>query len=719
MAVATLGIRHASKSTAEKKKQALRPDIQGLRAFAVVAVVLDHLLGWPTGGFVGVDVFFVLSGFLITGLLLREYERTGTISFTGFYKRRVKRILPASMLVLAVSSVAAYLVFNFARFTTTLWDAVWSALFASNWRFAIAGTDYFQADGPVSPIQHYWSLAVEEQFYFVWPLVMLVAIGSARKWPGGKISPRAAAGLAIVAVSVLSFAWAVWETQNNNGVAYFSTMSRAWELGLGAMLAVFAPVFSRIPAMLRPVLAWAGLAGMIIAVFVTTAGPLFPAPGALLTVVATCVVVASGTGAAEHKFLAPLTNRVAQYIGNISFSLYLWHFPVIIIGSQLLDEVDLFGQLVLAGVFVALAVYSYHLVEDPIRKSSWLDDKAGRREREFHFSTGHKLTALSALALLTAAVVIPVLIPKAEVPVATRVQVPVQPAKEAVPKFAPKLAALQSQLAAALRADAWPELSPSIDSVIAGGQVPVDVMPCGMEAKLVKPETCTWGDPAAKKTAVILGDSISLTYVNTLREAVGDRNGWSVRSYGTFACAFADERSLGISTSDACEARNADAVKVINELRPDVVFLAHHYLDRKPEGSTIAITGEQWQSALKSKIDELLPAAGKVVLLSPPPADKDIKSCFTRTSLPLDCMSRKPERWYLINKSEQALAKTVGAVHVDTSNWFCVDDMCPSFAGNVPVKMDWAHMSPAYQAELGEVAREQLTLAGVFPLASE
>ncbi len=158
-----------------------RPDVEGLRALAVVAVIVDHLFDWPSGGFVGVDVFFVISGFLITGLLLKEYERTKTISFLDFYKRRVRRIMPAALLVLVVSTAVSFLVFNVVRAQASLWDAIWSALFVSNWHFASAGTDYFASDGPISPFRHYWSLSVEEQFYLVWPVLIFLVITFARR----------------------------------------------------------------------------------------------------------------------------------------------------------------------------------------------------------------------------------------------------------------------------------------------------------------------------------------------------------------------------------------------------------------------------------------------------------------------------------------------------------------------------------------------------------
>ena len=161
-----------------------RSDIQGLRMIAVLLVVLSHLFHWPQGGFIGVDVFFVISGFLITGSLLHTFEKTGRISFSNFYRRRVRRIVPAATLVLIATCVVASFVFTASRFRSTVLDAVAAFFFVSNWRYGVEGTDYFNASGPISALQHYWSLSVEEQFYFVWPAVIF-AIGIAaakRAW---------------------------------------------------------------------------------------------------------------------------------------------------------------------------------------------------------------------------------------------------------------------------------------------------------------------------------------------------------------------------------------------------------------------------------------------------------------------------------------------------------------------------------------------------------
>jgi peptidoglycan/LPS O-acetylase OafA/YrhL len=304
-----------------------RWDIQGLRAFAVIAVVLDHLFRWPRGGFVGVDVFFVISGFLITGLLIREHERTGRISFLDFYRRRVKRIMPASLLVLFVGTVASYMAFNSVRANEIRSDSVWAALFGANWRFLTQSTDYFNIDGPISPFQHYWSLSVEEQFYFVWPwLMLLIYAVMLRAAVRSQSTARVVIGAILLVISGTSFAWAVVETADNATRAYFDTFARVWELGVGALLAVAVPVLIKLPRVLRPAMAWLGLVGMTVSLFVVSAETGFPAPAAALPVLSTALVIAAGTFAdfrEQQRFLFPLTNRLSNYVGDLSYSLYL------------------------------------------------------------------------------------------------------------------------------------------------------------------------------------------------------------------------------------------------------------------------------------------------------------------------------------------------------------------------------------------------------------
>jgi peptidoglycan/LPS O-acetylase OafA/YrhL len=270
-------------------------DIQGLRMVAVITVLANHLWGWPHGGFVGVDVFFVISGFLITGNLLRGAERTGNVSFKSFYWSRIRRIVPAATVVLIVTFVASTLVFLPFRAEQVGIDALVAFVFMSNWWFAANQTDYFAGGDAVSPVQHFWSLSVEEQFYFVWPaLIFLIGLVVAKKaWTHDR--RMRLAGAVMGATVAASLGWALYETATAPTWAYFNTFSRVWELGAGALLATAVGALARIPLKARPWLSWAGLSTITASVFFIDEQSVgFPAPWAMLPVAGAAMVIAAG-----------------------------------------------------------------------------------------------------------------------------------------------------------------------------------------------------------------------------------------------------------------------------------------------------------------------------------------------------------------------------------------------------------------------------------------
>ncbi|MDR6199305.1 peptidoglycan/LPS O-acetylase OafA/YrhL [Microbacterium sp. SORGH_AS428] len=681
------------------KKRTFRPDIQGLRAVAVIVVILDHLIGWPPGGFVGVDVFFVISGFLITGLLLREHARTGSISFTGFYLRRAKRILPAAILVVAFSVVAGYLLFNRARAEQTALDGIWSTFFAANWRFASLGTDYFNADSGISPLQHFWSLAVEEQFYFIWPWLMLAIFSllSLRSTQNSRTAHRVI-GLTMFAIVLASFVWALHETQTNPNLAYFSTFSRAWELGVGALIAVAAGRFERIPLAVRTALGWIGLSGIAAALFVIhsdTGG--FPAPWAMLPVLSTACVIIAGTGG-EQRYLWPLMNPVSSWIGDVSYSLYIWHFPLIVFG------IALFGgePAVLAGIFVATFVISwvsYTLVEDPLRRSRWYGMPAVRRPRRSKrlfpdglwrgrdVIVGVVALGLAVAGLSTAAITERTVSPPngAYTPPVTGAQM--TPTPTDTTSSTPELDALQADLAASLTQTRWPDdLTPTMDDAIRESQAPSDVMPCGSENRVES--DCAWGDPAATHTILMVGNSVSMTYVEAVRTAIGNDRGWRVVAWGMFGCPFTDWNVDNINDLDVvpegCAQRHDQAVDAINSVNPDLVL----------------VSGIGSREGTASQLQKIT-AQSQVMFMIGPPTDKNPKECFTPTSSPADCVSSLPTDW----GGREAALSTFGE-RIDTRPWFCHDAQCPPFAGTVPMKMDRAHMTAEYAQRIAPVIRE-------------
>lgn len=360
--------------TAETPRRAIRVDIQGLRALAVLLVILNHVFGWPGGGFVGVDVFFVISGFIITSTLLREWDRDGTISFAGFYIRRIKRILPAAVLVLIATFVAAAVLLPLERARSVAVDSIWVLFFGANFRMQAEGVDYFQQSLPASPLQHYWSLSIEEQFYFIWPWLMLGVLYIATKYIRGRGAAKLIL-LGVIGLGVLaSLAWGLVETSEAPTAAYFSSLARFWELGVGALAAIALPLLlrQRIAPSIGAVISYIGVAGIIASVFVINEGTAFPGTAALLPVAGALLVMIGGYGGDAHysHLMMPLTNRAARYVGDISYSLYLWHWPIAVLMLAILPRGGRYFAAVLLLTFI-LSALSYRFVEDPIRRSSW------------------------------------------------------------------------------------------------------------------------------------------------------------------------------------------------------------------------------------------------------------------------------------------------------------------------------------------------------------
>ncbi|GIF25148.1 peptidoglycan/LPS O-acetylase OafA/YrhL [Actinoplanes tereljensis] len=328
-----------------------RPDIEGLRAVAVIAVVLFHA-GVPGvgGGYIGADVFFVISGFLITSLMMREMATTGELSLLRFWGRRARRILPAATLVLVTVVLAGYHWLGSARGDEIAEDGRWAALFAANFNFAAQGVDFLQSQSAPSPLQHLWSLAVEEQFYLVWPALVGLLI-----WLGLRHATPLLLGLAVAC----SVGCSIWQTGT---WSYFSPATRGWELGAGCLLALVADRLDRIPAPLSTGLAGVGLGGIVVAALSFDDSTPMPGYAALLPVLATVLVLAGrGDGLLG---LAPL-----RWIGRISYPLYLWHWPVLIIAEQSYGPLSARTRLALVLVSVVLSIVTYLLVEAPIRHS--------------------------------------------------------------------------------------------------------------------------------------------------------------------------------------------------------------------------------------------------------------------------------------------------------------------------------------------------------------
>lgn len=355
------------KSTTSK----FRLDIQGLRALAVTLVILCHAsVPHFAGGYVGVDVFFVISGFVITGLLTRSPTRGIVSNLTIFYARRIRRILPASTLVLIATVAASYYWLGSYAGQRLVPDVRWASLFAVNFHFIAVGTDYFTKNQPPSLVLQYWSLALEEQFYIFFPALLFGIIG----FTAGR-RHRMYLLSALGAVVIVSAWWSVVETPHNPVDAYFSPFTRFWELGLGGLIALLPPTWQLRNRAASAAIGWFGLGAVIVAAVLLNAQSAYPGWLAWWPCAGAAAILWVGRENTPFGPTMALSLRPFIYVGAISYSLYLWHFAWLNIPLQYATTAmsPTSRILQIAGASIC-AVISYHFIENPFRRSRWITE---------------------------------------------------------------------------------------------------------------------------------------------------------------------------------------------------------------------------------------------------------------------------------------------------------------------------------------------------------
>jgi peptidoglycan/LPS O-acetylase OafA/YrhL len=500
------------KANPNPSKEGFRPDVEGLRAVAVGAVLLYHAgVPFAPGGYVGVDVFFVISGFLITGLLLRELESAGTVALARFYSRRAKRLLPLTVVVLAVVVLLSWLLFDPVRMDEVSLGVVASGLYVMNWLLAVRATDYFAAGLQASPVQHFWTLAVEEQFYLLWPTVLLIVAWWSRRTGRGL---RPVLAVTIAAIVVSSLAYSIYSTESQAGAAYFSTLTRVWELALGGMLALV-PVsrLGNLPRAWAGLMAWAGLGAIAFSTVRFNDDTLFPGYAALLPTLGTAAVIAAGfattpgktpAGAARLLTLGPI-----RHVGRLSYSWYLWHWPPLVFAAALWGSLSpLEGTAVLAASYFP-ALLTNRLIEKPFLYSEMLT-RFPRRA----LALGGACTSLSvALGLLLFAVT-------PTVPEAPESQV-------AGAATLHNGHALQTSAKAVHPTPREAETKENRPRMYADG--------CHLDLTEVESPECVYGNPSSDTTVVLFGDSHAMQWFPALNSLARERN-WRLVGFTKSAC---------------------------------------------------------------------------------------------------------------------------------------------------------------------------------------
>ena len=689
-----------------------RPDIEGLRAVAVLLVLAYHarIPGFP-GGYIGVDVFYVVSGFLITGLIVRELRATGRVDLLTFYARRARRLLPAALVVIALTVIASAIVLPPLRVPDVAADGAAAALYVSNIRFAAQATDYLQAELDPSPLLHFWSLGVEEQFYLFWPALLLLVAGR-----GTNIRRI---GLVVGVVALLSFALGVVWTDSDAPLAFFLLPARAWELAVGAALAIGVARLSRIPISLTPVVVGAGLALIVIGAVIFDTDTPFPGTAALLPVIGTALVIAGGIPQPLNAMSRLVSVRPMRWIGGISYSLYLWHWPLLVLPAAAVgSELPLPARLGLVALTFVLADASRRWIEDPIRHGRVAKLRPSR-------SLGIALVSSVAVATVSLGLGVTAGPPAVAGSIGNASQSAIVDLN--LPTSLPSTAA-------ATNAPATPSAEPTLAPTPAG-PVPADLVPplatvrqdlppiyadeCHAEWKETAPPDCVYGRKDGK-TVFLIGDSHAAHWFPTFQR-LADEQDWRLVSLTKSACPVADlpvyNGTLKRQYTE-CDTWRTAVLDRISREKPAMVVVSDSRIGQLwVNGNAVPYTDREdlWATGLERSLDELRKVAGHVVVIgdTPRPAT-DAPVCVSgHLDNALACATPLSEAitpaW---TATERTVSTETGSTFIDPTAWLCPTVPCPAVIGNVLVYRDGHHMTTPFARALAPYLEPLLPTLG-------
>ncbi len=609
--------------------------IQGLRALAALLVTIFHARLVP-GGFIGVDIFYVISGYLITGLILREIENTGSLNLQSFYQRRIKRLLPTSVFVLFVTAIVGMFVLPAITRDALGRDLFAAATYISNYLFAWWQNDYQNLNATPSPFIHYWSLAVEEQFYVVWPIFILFL---------SRYGKRAVLyGVALS--SALSLLLSIYQTQTSPIWAFYSLPTRAWELGVGALL-LFVPE----NIWKNRFIPWLGLAGIAIAAFNFDENTAFPGINAVLPVVATALLI--GSISIWPRFFNDLSNnRISQWLGAISYPLYLWHWPALVLPSSALGRpLRVRERIFCILLTIILAHFTSKYIEQPIRHKKI----EGKKIYLFFAATTAASLVAGLIITSTASSMISV--------------------KGTNYKF-------------------------NLVDVMEKPAVYGDN--CHSNYGETESGECTYGDLTSKTTIVLYGDSHAAQWFPALEELASER-GFKLVSLTKSACPSVDvpRADQGAFKNVHCEKWRDNSINRIKKLRPAAVIMSSFQYFTPPSGYSDA--NKWWKDGQVRLLDALRGSSEHLIYISDTPRPKrDIPNCLaSRDSHSCD-------------STEKTIVKIIpGFEKIDPTPWLC-SNYCPAIQNGYVVYRDASHISVAAALALKPQLEAALKSKGLF-----
>jgi peptidoglycan/LPS O-acetylase OafA/YrhL len=636
-----------------------RPEIEGLRAVAALLVMTYHLWFDRVSG--GVDVFFVISGYLVTQSLLRQAERDGKLDVTGFWRRLVRRLAPASFLILFLAAIGCVLLLPMVRWADTAQQIVASALYVENWLLAFNAVDYLARDTPQSPVQHFWALSIQGQFYLFWPLLIAGMLAAARA--SGR-QPRLLLGTVALAAFALSLGYSIIATATNQAWAYFDSFARFWEFCLGALLAIF--VFRKvIPAKAAAILGWLALAAIIACGFVFSAADSFPGLAALWPTIAAAVILLVGTSGGSYGVHRLLASKPMVALGGVSYHLYLWHWLIMIFVVRVTwsgRPNDTQAPLIFLAS-LGLSFLTVAFLERPIRQKLVLSDRR-------------------LLATLAASIAI-------FVSFQVWVSQTLDAAAAAVTYDArdyPGAAVRIPGFDRAFRDDV-----PVFPSTFAGrydgprpdGYVCADRLTEGTDLG------CRLGEKTNPRfTIAVVGASHVRQYMPVL-VLLAEERGWQLLDFTMNGCHFAAGRSWA-----SCEQRVAAITQRILAFKPDLVVTQAN-IRRNPE--VPKGFEEIWRKMTDAGI-------GVLAIRDNPSFDFNGPECveWYGSKSPLCSLPRSAA--IDARTLEQVFGTRNDKVHfLDLSDYLCDAEICPAVLGNVLVFRDSNHLTATYARTLAPV----------------
>jgi peptidoglycan/LPS O-acetylase OafA/YrhL len=703
------------------KPKDFRPDIEGFRGFTLLAILGFHAeVPGASGGFVGPDVFFIISGFVITGQLWREVSTTGTIKLRPFYGARARRLLPVSAAIGVVVVIASAIVLPSLQARTVVGDGIACALYVGNYWFIIRGVNYFAAHVPASPFQHFWTLGVEEQFYLLWPpmIIGLAWVIRRRARRRGGIQAPASKRPYLVLLALIafgSFALSLVATYVVPAFAYFSLPTRAWDLAVGGLLALTVDHWRRLPPRVAAVTGWAGLVLLLLACNQFTPSTPYPGTAALLPMLGSALVLGAGCALPTQGCGRILASSPMRAIGRLSYSWYLWHWPFLVLAPAVLGHpLGLTGRLAMVLVSGAVGALTLRFLENPLRYAPRL-----RRSPLRSIAVGGFATALAACVGVVVLGRIPTPIGHGAPAAPMTITAMLPPTGDSIQAYDTVVTQLFAQVHAAVGAsvgltavpsNVTPPIAdtPAEKQALAGGP--------GFDGCLRAPfqsgqPECAMGDTASATTVALIGDSHSAMMIPAFKQIAEQRH-WRLEAMGKAACSVIESPASSlvrrvVEHVDHCEQWRGEIVARLHAERPRLVVVSMW----RGYGVYESLSGLRsydpaWLDGLTRLVRDLRDTGAKVLVLGPIPDPHFVVPLCLSGNLD-DVPACMPRRAASVNESgiaaESAATTAGGGQYTDMTELFCTTDLCPPIVGNTLAYLDETHTTFEYSRQLAPV----------------